>query len=737
MTSLNARFDSNSILSTEIPQVSNPLDDAVRQVAVGQARLEVGATSEPDPTLVAAASGLPAAPQDQVFDLRSLTGQVRGRFNTESITADYNNTVGLYRINDAEGTVTDPSDSRTYRPSDPGYREAALRRSQADGANFSARAGQVEVTLQGGSIYAPFLVANDTFANALANSATNVFFNFTGANAGQFDYFRFTDEGRIAVEDILGGGDLDFNDAIFGAQFEAVTPPPLNLPPGEEQIFDTRPFAGQRVRAIINTQSITADYNNTVALYRIEDVQGTVIDPTNGTAYRPGDAEYQLAAFRRAQADGANFSARAGDITLELQGGALYAPFVISNNTLENALSNPGGVDVFFNYVAANADGFDHYIAAEGGRIAVEDIVGGGDLDFNDAIFGVRFEAIATPTPTPTPVPPGGTTELFDLRSLAGQRLNVGIDSEVVTTTFSNSIGLYRVEDAEGTVIDPLNGTAFRPGDAEYNLAAARRSQADGIDFISGTEPTNIQIQGGFLYAPYMIVNGTLAEFLTNSRTFNIFHSFVGANSDGFDHFRTLADGRIGVEDLLGGGDQDFDDAIFRLTFQPPAPLPAAPQDQVFDLSAQQGRVRVLINSQSITADFNNTVGLYPIEDVQGTVIDPTDGRSYRPGEPGYILAIVRRSQADGITFNDEAGDVANNLDGGRVYGTFLISNGTVADVLGGAGTKVFSNFIAANEDGLDHFQTLGPNQFAIEDQLNNGDQDFNDAIVTIRVETV
>ncbi|MGL4618528.1 MAG: DUF4114 domain-containing protein, partial [Chroococcidiopsis sp.] len=139
---------------------------------------------------------------------------------------------------------------------------------------------------------------------------------------------------------------------------------------------------------------------------------------------------------------------------------------------------------------------------------------------------------------------------------------------------------------------------------------------------------------------------------------------------------------------------------------------------------------------QSITADFNNNIGLYPIEDALGTVIDPTTNQRIAPGEAGYALAIVRASQANGVTFNASAGDVNADLAGGRVYGTYLISNGTIDDVVGGRGTRVFSNFIAGNEDRLDHFQTTGTNQFGIEDQVNNGDSDFNDAVIRYQIVT-
>ena len=72
---------------------------------------------------------------------------------------------------------------------------------------------------------------------------------------------------------------------------------------------------------------------------------------------------------------------------------------------------------------------------------------------------------------------------------------------------------------------------------------------------------------------------------------FNEFFSEPGLNSDGFDHFATfdtsgasglpgVFDYLIGIEDLLNGGDQDFDDMVAGMTdvvpFQVPSPAPLA-----------------------------------------------------------------------------------------------------------------------------------------------------------------
>ena len=56
------------------------------------------------------------------------------------------------------------------------------------------------------------------------------------------------------------------------------------------------------------------------------------------------------------------------------------------------------------------------------------------------------------------------------------------------------------------------------------------------------------------MIAPYATVSDTTTQ---------TYFSFAAANSDGLAHFREFGNGTIGLEDLYGGGDKDFDDLIF------------------------------------------------------------------------------------------------------------------------------------------------------------------------------
>jgi hypothetical protein len=55
--------------------------------------------------------------------------------------------------------------------------------------------------------------------------------------------------------------------------------------------------------------------------------------------------------------------------------------------------------------------------------------------------------------------------------------------------------------------------------------------------------------------APFAQVNG------------DTFFAFGAANVDNIGHFRVLGNNMIGLEDLRGGGDRDFNDVILKFSF--------------------------------------------------------------------------------------------------------------------------------------------------------------------------
>ena len=55
-----------------------------------------------------------------------------------------------------------------------------------------------------------------------------------------------------------------------------------------------------------------------------------------------------------------------------------------------------------------------------------------------------------------------------------------------------------------------------------------------------------------------MVYNNTLEEVKNNNAS--VYFTFSTASGNGFDHIRQIGDRTFGFEDLVNGGDQDFND---------------------------------------------------------------------------------------------------------------------------------------------------------------------------------
>jgi Domain of unknown function (DUF4114) len=158
----------------------------------------------------------------------------------------------------------------------------------------------------------------------------------------------------------------------------------------------------------------------------------------------------------------------------------------------------------------------------------------------------------------------------IDLSDYLGQTLK----ADLITTSsaaYKNHIGFYAVQDAIGT-IKLTDGTSLKPGDANYAVEAIKNAvfQATQTD-----SKLNQEIAGGKIYAPVVVAQGTLADFVsknpTNGGDGNAIHAYfdyIGANPDKFDHFRLLGNNSFGVEDQYGGGDKDFNDLGVNMNFK-------------------------------------------------------------------------------------------------------------------------------------------------------------------------
>ncbi|NEP50516.1 MAG: tandem-95 repeat protein [Moorea sp. SIO3C2] len=227
--------------------------------------------------------------------------------------------------------------------------------------------------------------------------------------------------------------------------------------------------------------------------------------------------------------------------------------YVIQGGSLDGVLVGQDSTsNVFFSNPSLNSDGQNHLQVSDNGNgeltLRFEDA---NDFDFNDATVVVSNASGVT-----GPVGTGanniqGIVEVIDLTDVTGTVTgSLVVNSEA---EFNNTVGWYVVDNFNGTV----NG--LNPGDAGYAEAAL----SNQVNLSTG-------ISGGVILAPFLISDGTVAEFLANNPSnadqddsdLNAYFAYVGANPDGVDHIRLLGDNTFGFEDLFGGGDEDYNDVV-------------------------------------------------------------------------------------------------------------------------------------------------------------------------------
>jgi len=139
---------------------------------------------------------------------------------------------------------------------------------------------------------------------------------------------------------------------------------------------------------------------------------------------------------------------------------------------------------------------------------------------------------------------------------------------------FNNELGLFIVDDSSGRV------GVLSPGDPGYAAAAISRRQVIFTQDDEVGSDTTLNLPGDSFFALYLIQDGTSEAFLAFNPTNQIglhplaFFSLVAANPDDFDHVKNLAPIVFAWEDLTGGGDQDFNDAIVLFQFGRPFFVP-------------------------------------------------------------------------------------------------------------------------------------------------------------------
>ena len=194
---------------------------------------------------------------------------------------------------------------------------------------------------------------------------------------------------RLSFEDEMG--DADFTDIVIDAELTDETPEIGTDIQGENEaeMIDLREYAGKQIQIQAPIVREESAYENVVGFYVVEDENGAVIDPLTGNLINPGEAGYTKAALRNSQNNAFQMGEKGIGGNKQIKGGQIFAPFAIANGTLEEVLDDDTDNDpqVYFAHTGANTDGVDHIRNLGGNTWGVEDMRGGGDMDFNDIVF--------------------------------------------------------------------------------------------------------------------------------------------------------------------------------------------------------------------------------------------------------------------------------------------------------------------------------------------------------------
>lgn len=156
----------------------------------------------------------------ELLNLQPFTGKdVKVTF-TVNRDAAYNNFVSFYKVEDDQGTITDPVTGKQLKPTDAGYAQLAVKLREQEVSLTAPKSGEAmfEDILKGGYLYAPFIIANAN-PSSLKDDFSKVYFPFIQGNSDKVDHIRWLGDNTFGFEDLYGGGDQDFNDMIVQAKY--------------------------------------------------------------------------------------------------------------------------------------------------------------------------------------------------------------------------------------------------------------------------------------------------------------------------------------------------------------------------------------------------------------------------------------------------------------------------------------------------------------------------------------
>ncbi len=153
-----------------------------------------------------------------VIDLKGQTGKTSITF-TVYREAAFDNTVGFYVTDAADGSIVDSMTGATLRPGDQGYKEAAL----ANQIDVSLTGDNDEVRSLTASVEGDVFLSMFVVVDGVDPNVGDVFFSHQGANSDGVDHMKRLGNNTFGIEDQINGGDHDFDDMVIKFQTNSPT----------------------------------------------------------------------------------------------------------------------------------------------------------------------------------------------------------------------------------------------------------------------------------------------------------------------------------------------------------------------------------------------------------------------------------------------------------------------------------------------------------------------------------
>ncbi|MEA5620732.1 DUF4114 domain-containing protein, partial [Cronbergia sp. UHCC 0137] len=311
---------------------------------------------------------------------------------------------------------------------------------------------------------------------------------------------------------------------------------------------------------------------NELGVFLVDNAQGSI----NGIA--PGASGYNQAALDRAKTQSKAIFSVISDLPngfnsvgltrlLGFNSGEHLKFFLIKDGTIDSYQSGqtPASNILFANPSNQRITGS----STQGFTLDWEDGTGN-STDFKDLI--IKIESTNDDLVLGTNLQGQSQAEIIDLSDISGQvRANFSVFREA---SFNNEVYFYEVDSVNGQIgslqANANNRAAYLQAAINNLLKDATTGQT--IKFAvsnQGTQTGSATINAGSIFAPMIVINGTLSELMDNNGDNDprVYFPYLGVNSDGVDHIRLLGNNTFGFEDLPNGGDRDYNDVIVKFNF--------------------------------------------------------------------------------------------------------------------------------------------------------------------------